>query len=58
MAKTKRTSKSERGLVVMNPTAAGIDVGSRIHVAAVGAERAAESVRTFRTFTDDFVRAR
>ena len=53
MPKTKRTAKSKRKLVVMNPRAAGIDVGSRIHVAAVGSERAEESVRTFQTFTDD-----
>lgn len=53
MPKTKRTAKSKRKLVVMNPRAAGIDVGSRIHVVAVGSERAEESVRTFQTFTDD-----
>jgi transposase len=53
MAKTKRKAKSKDGLSVINPRAAGIDVGSRIHVAAVGAELATEPVRTFSTFTDD-----
>lgn len=53
MPKAKRKTKSKGGLPVVNPSAAGIDVGSRFHVAAVGACRASEPVRTFRSFTDD-----
>lgn len=53
MPKSRRKTKSKGGLPVINPRAAGIDVGSRIHVAAVGADRAADPVRTFCTFTDD-----
>ena len=53
MAKAKRKTKSKDGLAVVNPRAAGIDVGSRSHVAAVGADRSSEPVRTFHTFTDD-----
>ena len=53
MSRAKRKAKSKRDLVEINPRAAGLDVGSRMHVAAVASDRASESVRTFRTFTDD-----
>ena len=52
-SKNRSRSKSKRGLPVVNPDAAGVDVGSRFHVAAVAAERDPEPVRTFSTFTGD-----
>jgi transposase len=55
MATRKKRAKVSRRsrLAVINPNAAGIDVGSRIHVGAVGAECDAQPVRTFGTFTED-----
>jgi transposase len=45
-----------RALPMVHPNAAAIDVGARMHVAAVGADRAAEPVRSFGTFTTDLHR--
>ena len=53
----KRKAKSQAthsGLAVVNPNAAAIDIG--IHVAAVGADRASDPVRSFGTFTADLHR--
>ena len=49
----RRTNKKTRHLLDtnINPDAAGIDVGAEELVAAVPAERSAEPVRTFSTFT-------
>jgi hypothetical protein len=41
---------------VIHQNAAGIDVGSRFHVVAVGADRSAEPVRTYQSFTGDLER--
>jgi transposase len=41
---------------LVNPHAAGIDIGSQFHVVAVSAERDQEPVRTFRSFTGDLYR--
>ena len=54
MAKSKRQRlASGPHLPVVYSSAAGIDIGSRFHVAAVAPERIAESVRTFSSFTHD-----
>jgi transposase len=45
-----------RALPMVHPNAAAIDVGARMHVAAVGADRTAEPVRSFSTFTTDLHR--
>src|SRR3954449_8645570 len=45
---------SSRAMSPIHPRA--IDVGSKMHVAAVGPDRASEPVRTFGTFTDDLHR--
>jgi transposase len=45
-----------RGMSPIHPRAAAIDVGAKMHVAAVGPDRASEPVRTFGTFTDDLNR--
>ena len=57
MPKRPRVLQSQRKIIghfeVVNPNAAGIDAGSRGHVVSVPEDRAAESVRTFGTFTKD-----
>lgn len=49
-------NKAQRALPMVHPNAAAIDVGARMHVAAVGPERTAEPVRSFGTFTTDLHR--
>lgn len=49
--KTKPT-----GLPIINEFAAGIDIGSRFHVVAVGSDLCDEPVRTFQAFTSDLLR--
>jgi len=44
------------GLPIINARAAGIDIGSRIQVAAVPPELSDEPVRTFQSFTGDIER--
>ncbi len=44
------------GLPVIHDRAAGIDVGSRFHVVAVGADLCEEPVQTFQAFTSDLQR--
>jgi transposase len=43
----------KRGFTVEYPNAAGIDVGSASHYVAVAPERCEQSVREFRSFTED-----
>lgn len=50
----KRTGKS--GFPLLNPDAAGIDVGAREHYVAVPAEREVQPVRCFGAFTQDLHR--
>jgi hypothetical protein len=52
MTKSKR-SHPERDFTRTHPNAAAIDIGSRMHVAAVPPDRDAEPVRTFGTCTGD-----
>lgn len=52
-----KKSKSERyGIPVIHEHAAGIDIGSRFHVAAVPADITEEPVQTFKAFTADVER--
>ena len=37
--------------MLINPNAAGIDIGSQFHFVAVASDREKEPVRTFKTFT-------
>jgi len=46
-------NKAKRSLRRINPNAAGIDCGSESHYVAVPADRDAEPVRRFKTFTTD-----
>ena len=54
-SKTKKR-RCTRRLHTVNANAAGIDVGSKFHVAAVPEDRDEEPVRTFKTFTGDLHR--
>lgn len=51
--KTRKHGKLDRTLPELRPNAAGVDMGATEAVAAVPADRDAESVRTFPTFTQD-----
>jgi transposase len=53
MPGSKKLRRSAGRLSTINPDAAGIDVGSTFHVAAVPGDRDEEPVRTFRTFSGD-----
>jgi purine-nucleoside phosphorylase len=44
------------GLPVIHARAAGIDIGSRFHVVAVGVDLCTEPVQTFQAFTSDLQR--
>ncbi len=54
-SKTKKRSCKKR-FSTINPSAAGIDVGSQFHVVAVPADRDEDAVRTFQSFTGDLHR--
>jgi transposase len=54
MAKPKR-ARPERDITPTHPNAAAIDIGSRMHVAAVPPDRDTEPVRTFGTCTGDLM---
>jgi len=54
MKSSQKSKKSSFDLI--NPDAAGIDIGSQFHVVAVSAERDPEPVRTFKSFTGDLYR--
>ena len=58
MARRRKTKgRHARGrFSTIHPDAAGIDVGSRFHVAAVAPDRDAEPVRTLQSFTQDLHR--
>ena len=51
-----KQSRRQRDMSPVHPNAAAIDIGARMHVAAVGPDRDPEPVRTFNTFTDDLHR--
>ena len=51
-----KPSRRQRDMSPVHPNAAAIDIGAKMHVAAVGPDRDPEPVRTFNTFTDDLHR--
>lgn len=55
MPKSRSPSKPT-GLPIIHPFAAGIDIGSRFHVAAVSPDLCDEPVQTFQAFTSDLER--
>jgi len=52
----KNKPRSNKGLPVINPTAAGIDIGSMFHVVAVDPSLSNEPVQSFNAFTADINR--
>jgi transposase len=52
----KNAKPLPRGLPIIHERAAGIDIGSRFHIAAVSPDLSDEPVRTFQTFTSDLHR--
>ena len=50
---TKLTSQGHSDLKMANPTAAAIDIGSTMHMAAVNPDASDTPVRAFGTFTQD-----
>jgi transposase len=50
---TTRGRRASGELSTIHPNAAGLDVGATFHVVAVPADRDAQPVRTFRTFSGD-----
>ena len=53
MTKSKRRHPERDFITPTHPNAAAIDIGSRMHVAAVAWDRDTEPVRAFRTCTGD-----
>src|SRR3954465_13212574 len=52
----KSPSRLQRDLAPVHPHAAPVDIGARMHVAAVSPRCDSEPVRTFGTFTGDLQR--
>ena len=57
MASPLLKTHKEPDLPVVHLNAAGVDIGSRFHAVAVAADRDAEPVRTFGTFTAELQQA-
>ncbi len=55
MARRARRAQTTAALPVLNPNAAGIDIGATSLFVAVPADRAAQPVRAFGTFTEDLI---
>jgi transposase len=56
MNRNRSKSRVARTMPLINPNAAAIDIGATMHMAAVGADRVPEPVRSFGTFTADLYR--
>lgn len=56
MSRNISKNKDRLTMSVVHPNAAAIDVGATMHMAAVNADRTAEPVRSFGTFTSDLHR--
>ncbi len=55
MSRRARRAQTTAALPVLNPNAAGIDIGATSLFVAVPADRAAQPVRAFGTFTEDLI---
>jgi len=53
MEHARQPTRVRRRLTIVNEDAAGLDVGATFHVVAIPADRDAEPVRTFQSFTAD-----
>lgn len=49
----KKTTADQQGLKLVNPSAAAIDIGSTMHMAAVNPDSSELPIRSFGTFTQD-----
>jgi transposase len=56
MKRNKPSGTTQSGLAMVDANAAAIDIGATLHMAAGGADRSAEPVRSFGTFTTDLIR--
>ena len=56
MKRDTSSGTGQSGLAMVHANAAAIDIGATLHMAAVGADRSAEPVRSFGTFTTDLNR--
>jgi transposase len=56
MNRKRSKAKIDRKMPMVHPNAAAVDVGATMHMAAVGADRTPEPVRSFGTFTTDLHR--
>jgi transposase len=56
MKRNENAKATRSGLTMVHPDAAAIDIGATMHMAAVGADRAPDPVRSFGTFTGDLHR--
>ena len=56
MNRKGKSKTAASGMARVHPNAAAIDIGSTMHMAAVGADRASDPVRGFGTFTADLHR--
>lgn len=52
----KKNNKNGRGFTIVNPNAAGIDIGSRVHCVAVPDDRASRAVESFGCVTAELER--
>ncbi len=53
MKRKEKSNTAREGMAWVHPNAAAIDIGATMHMAAVGADRSSEPVRSFGTFTSD-----
>ena len=53
MKRKEKSKTASEGMARVHPNAAAIDIGATMHMAAVGADRSSEPVRSFGTFTSD-----
>ncbi len=56
MKRNTSSGMTQSGLAMVHANEAAIDIGATLHMAAVGADRSAEPVRSFGTFTTDLSR--
>ena len=56
MQRRKKAKAARSEMAMVHPNAAAIDIGATMHMAAVGADRTSEPVRSFGTFTGDLHR--
>src|SRR5271165_1422578 len=56
MKRKEKSKATHSRMAMVHPNAAAIDIGATMHMAAVGADRTSDPVRSFGTFTGDLRR--